>query len=384
MLYIMNCMSMKRLNSTNSNGEKSVLFISNVPSPYNVEYLNELGKLIRVTAVFERASSGERDKSWKKLNIKHFECIILKGIKAKVDSAISFGSFKYIKRYKDSQIIIGNPSTPTGILSIFYCKIHKIPFILQSEGGFAGTGKGLKERFKKFLMKNARMYLSGMTKNEYFLTYGGTKNTVKSYPFTSLYKSDIIESLPTVEEKSAIKRKYNISYEKLIIFVGQFIHRKGIDILLKACIGLDKSVGVLIIGGDCTEEYRQIIKEHNINNIEFINFLNKGTLKQYYLASDVFVLPTREDTWGLVVNEAMSAGLPIITTNRCVAGVELIENNVNGFLVEVEDIYGLRQKIEKLLLDKSLCNYMAKNNLEKIKYYTYENMAQVIYNHLES
>ena len=380
----MNCMSNKKTHNLKTNVERGILFISNVPSPYNVEYLNELGRLTDVTAVFERASSGERDKSWKDLNVKYFKCIILKGIKWATDSALSFGTFKYIKKHKKDYIIIGDPSTPTGILSIFYCKLHKIPFILQSEGGFAGSGKGVKEKFKKFLMKNAKMYLSGMTKNDYFSVYGGNRETIRSYPFTSSYKSDIVERLPTKEEKVALKKKLGLNYRKLLIFVGQFIHRKAVDILLKACVGLGDDIGVLVIGGKPTDEYKANVEENNLKNIVFIEFVDRETLKQYYLASDIFVLPTREDTWGLVVNEAMTCGLPVITTKRCIAGLELIEDGKNGFLVNVEDVIDLRKKIDVILSDEVLSIHMAHNNLEKIQYYTYENMAYVIYNHLKS
>ena len=54
------------------------------------------------------------------------------------------------------------------------------------------------------------------------------------------------------------------------------------------------------------------------------------------MASDLFVLPTREDIWGLVINEAMSFGLPIITTRKCIAGTELITDGENGYLLEAD------------------------------------------------
>lgn len=56
------------------------------------------------------------------------------------------------------------------------------------------------------------------------------------------------------------------------------------------------------------------------------------------MAADIFVHPTREDIWGLVVNEAMAKGLPVITTDRCVAGLELIKNESVGRIVPVENI----------------------------------------------
>ena len=59
-------------------------------------------------------------------------------------------------------------------------------------------------------------------------------------------------------------------------------------------------------------------------------------------------MPTREDIWGLVINEALAYGLPTITTERCVAGLELIEDGVNGLLVPVGDVEALHQAMEKM------------------------------------
>ena len=57
----------------------------------------------------------------------------------------------------------------------------------------------------------------------------------------------------------------------------------------------------------------------------------------YYLAADVFVLPTLEDVWGFVINEAMVCGCPIVTTYDCGASRDLVKNRVNGFLVETRE-----------------------------------------------
>ena len=76
----------------------------------------------------------------------------------------------------------------------------------------------------------------------------------------------------------------------------------------------------------------------NLNNVHFIDFKNKDTLKEYYHVADVFVLPTREDIWGLVINEALAYGLPVITTDKCMAGLEMIENGKNGYIIPVNDV----------------------------------------------
>lgn len=361
-----------------------ILFIANIPSPYNVEYLNELGKLAEVTAVFEMGSATDRDNSWKTLNVKNFSCIILNGIKFSAETALSLQVKKHIKKFRKEKIIIGNPTTPTGIIAILYCKKHKIPYILQSEGGFQGSGKGVKEKFKKYLMKDAILYLSGMKiENEYFLRYGATPRKIAHFPFTSFYASDIRQDIVSVEEKANYRKELGIYEEIVFISVGQFIYRKAFDILLKAYKGMPNNAGLYIIGGTPTEEYLKIVSNLNLKNVHFLNFMDKKTLKKYYCASDIFVLPTREDTWGLVVNEAMACGLPVITTDRCIAGISLINDGENGYIVPVNNVSALQEKMELLANNNELKMSMSKNNIEKISSYSYEEMAKAIYNALK-
>ncbi len=359
--------------------KKPVLFISNIPSPYNVDYLNELGKLRPVTAVFEKGHSSERDASWKSLRIRNFTCHILRGISTGVDAAVSPGVISHICRHRRDHIIIGNPATPTGILAILFCKCFRIPYILQSEGGIPKDGKGLKERFKYFLMHSAHMYLSGMSlKNEYFLTYGATAERIRQYPFTSLMERDLLICVPSQEEKAALRRQLGVEAAHMILYVGQFIHRKGVDLLLRAAAGLPGDTLVVAVGGEPTEQYKALARELGLQNIRYVGFADKETVKQYYKAADVFVLPTREDTWGLVVNEAMAAALPVITTKACVAGVELVQDDVNGYLLESENWKLLHEKLLYLLADPRLRCAMGQQSLRRIQPYTMENMAAVI------
>lgn len=359
--------------------KKRVLFISNVPSPYSVEYLNELGKLINVTGVFERHTSSERDKSWNKLNVKNFNCIVLKGIKCSVDTAFSPSVIKIINRFRNEYVIIGNPTTPTGILAIFYCKAKKIEFMLQSEGGLPGNGKGIKELFKKTLMRGAKLYLSGMNpSHDYFLTYGATVDTIVQYPFASMYQDDIRNEFVSDVEKQAAKDELKIHEKIMILYVGRFIPGKGIDTLIKACNGVN-DIGVYLVGGVRNDEYENLAQQEKVK-IYYVNHCSFDILRKYYLAADIFVLPTHSDTWGLVINEAMSFGLPIITTNMCVAGLELIKEGENGYIVPVNDWRLIKQHIESLIENPSKRKEIGQRNLIKIRSYSYEKMAETIYN----
>ena len=274
----------------------------------------------------------------------------LKSISFSAESGLSFQILRHLRGDYD-RIIIANPTTPTGILALLYCKMLRIPHILQSEGGFRGTGRGLKEKFKKFLMGSARLYLSGMQgEDEYFLSYGATAETLRPYPFTSLKQAQIDQVLLSPAEKQA----------------------------------LPQGAGLYIVGCEATGEYRQLIRDYDLQNVHFISHCSYDTLCKYYHAADVFALATRGDTWGLVINEAMACGLPVVTTDRCVAGLQLIENDKNGYIVPVDDADALSQRIHQLLLDDALRLQMAENNLKKIQPYSIENMAQTIFEALQS
>lgn len=86
---------------------------------------------------------------------------------------------------------------------------------------------------------------------------------------------------------------------------------------------------------------------HKLDNIHFIDFIEHDKISNYLKASDLFVLPTRSDVWGLVVNEAMASGLPVITTNMCVGGVELVDDSDNGYIVDVDNTRQLSDAITK-------------------------------------
>lgn len=150
---------------------------------------------------------------------------------------------------------------------------------------------------------------------------------------------------------------------------------------------LPDDCGVYIVGGKPTEEYLSILQANKLHNIHFIDFKTPKELVSYYKAADIYVLPTREDIWGLVINEAMSYGLPVITTDNCIAGLELINNGENGFIVPVENVSELHDKLILLLSSDDLRTQISANNRLKIRKYTIEKMAKIhiqIFNQLNS
>lgn len=358
-----------------------ILFLTNIPSPYRVEFFSMLGLYCDLTVIYELKYATNRDKKWKVKIDKTYNEIFLDAKRTIYDGGISFKIIKYLKKEKYDFIVVGTHGTPTAKIAMLYMRIMRIPYVLNIDGCLTYTlfnKSKINLLLRKYLFRGAKYYL---TTNEetikYLLYFGINKNKIFKYRFSSIKEKDII-SFSVDKEK--IKKELLIKEKRIILSVGQYIYRKGFDILLKAMKNIQDinglEVGIYIIGGTITDEYKKIISEYNLKNIHFISFKKKEELEKYYQVADIFILPTRHDEWGLVINEALAKGIPIITTNHCGSGLELIENMKNGFLIPTDDVEALTKKINILFSDNILLEKIRKNNILLAKSYTLENMVK--------
>lgn len=338
----------------------NILYITNLPSPYRVQYFNELAKFCNLKVVFERESASDRDERWKNNKQWLFDYIFLNGHKIKNDLSFSFRIKKYLNKQYDF-IVFCNYSSPTEMIGIKYCQKRKIPYCIEADGAFF-TKNRFKNRIKRNLLKKAIICFSTCDNSDmYFSKLGVEKNRIFRYRFTSLNKNEILE-------RNNDNYQINNS-KKTLLYVGQFIHRKGIDILLRACVDLSNEYRLILVGGKLNDELIKMTKNLKCELI-VEPFKTKEELEYYFKIADVFVLPTREDIWGLVVNEALSYGLPTITTSACNAGLELIKDGYNGFVITPNNVPELKKAISEIF------KFTLKNNcFESIKDYTIENMV---------
>ena len=357
-----------------------VLFLTNVPSPYRVDFFNELGKVCELTVLFEKSTSDERDDSWKKYQFENFEGILLKVKRISVDNAVCFGVVRYLKKGKYDHIIFADFLYPTGMIAIEYMRARHIPYWLECDGGFAKDGKGFKERVKKHFISGAQGYFSPCAAaDEYLCTYGAKAERLRRYPFTSLKESDMPKTVLDHQKKSELKGELGLTEQFTVLTVGRFSYLKGYgkgyDVLMKVAEQL-RNVQFCIVGDEPTQEFAEWKKQKQLDNVVFVGFKDKNSLSKYYMASDLFVLMTVADVWGLVINEAMMFGLPVITTEKCGAGTELVQNDDNGYLIPVGATQLLKEKIEWLIAHPDAVENYGKRSYQKIQGYTIKDMVE--------
>lgn len=367
-----------------------VLAVSNIPFPYIVELFNELGKHCELSVIFLRRHSRDRDQSWISNDIKNFRPIYLKGIEFSSENVFSLSIIKHLNKKQYDTIYFDCYSRATSILGILFLKLTNTPFIISADGGFIKEKENfVLKKVKHFLISSASYWLSsGQQTNRYLVHYGADVSRIFQFPFTSVLQNDILAKPLTQSEKKVLRQKIGVKNESdreriMILSIGQFIPRKGFETLIKAAKHLPEICDIYILGGKSSAVYQDLVKELSINNIHFMGFKPKDELIDYYRSADLFVFPTNYDIWGLVINEAMAAGLPVITTNKCIAGLELLDNTQNEYIVPEGDPETLSRKIIRLLKNQKEMEETGYTNLEKIREYSIEKMASKIFTALK-
>ena len=353
-----------------------ILFTSNIPVPYRVQFFNELGKYVDLTVTFERTTAKTRNSNWLSLKAENFKAVTLKGVSLGDDLAFCPSIIDVVQKGNYDLIVVGIYYSPTGILLTEYLKHKKIKYAFSGDGANIKKENWLKYKIKSRLQGGASLYLvSSNLSIDSLAHYGIEKSLIRKYPFSSLTTCDILPEPVNDELRLLLRKKLNIKEDYIIIGVGRYLFWKKWDVLIEATRKLKGSVGLYIVGGDPRGTYLEKFVSDGYNYVHFVNFKQKDELSEYYMASDVFVLPSSHDVWGLVVNEAMAKGLPVISTPKTTAAVELIESGINGYITPVGDVVALSSALEKLQGNKDLRFSMSVANLKKIKNYTIENMA---------
>lgn len=354
---------------------KKALVASSFPAPYRVAVFQEMSREFDLDVFFETCKDENRNADWfcKSGELKFHV----------LDNQAAWKLFKSkLKNISQYDFALAyDRMTKPGFLTIKACRKHEIPYFLNSDGWI--MHKNLPKRIIKRMIvpgqnrAAAGIFCSGKAAANGARFYGATDDRIYYHPFSSLTAEDILPAPVRPEEKARLRAELGLKETLTVLTIGQFIPRKGFDILIKAWEGIGDRAQLLIIGGgDDRPKYEAYIREHHISGITILDFMPKERLYRYYLAADLFVLPTREDIWGLVINEAMANALPVITTDNCMAGVELIENGVNGYVVKTESVEALREKLLHLIDAPEERDRMAAENLKKIAPYTMENVAK--------
>ncbi|OAD23267.1 glycosyl transferase group 1 [Candidatus Thiomargarita nelsonii] len=268
------------------------------------------------------------------------------------------------------------------IAAALLCLLKRKPyfiFVANTRYDMRGTGK-VKEYLKRFLFQHARGILAtGQAQKDYALQYTSDIKKISVIGNPSMYMGDLTGKL--LGNRQNLRQQFNWEKQVVLLYVGRLSKEKGILTLLEA---LDKNYQegirpllVLAGTGPLLETLRQEALRLNLaQQIKFAGFLQREELAEYYAAADIFVLPSLSEPWGLVVNEAMEFGLPLILSDHIGCAPELLQEGKNGMSFPSGNSEKLASCIKALCYDRKLRRKMGKISQNIIQNHSIEKWVQ--------
>lgn len=360
-----------------------ILYFNNFEAPYRVPFYNLLGNKYKLTLLLTDKPEDvkERNAKWFSREKKIYQTKYLRK-----DLFCIVSLYDMIKNIKRNDVVFMDMyGTKYHVLMMLLMYLFNKKIYLSVDGLLKKNNESFfRKLLKSIVLHRPNIILSPSPYvDRCLMSYGVNKNKILRYHFTSINKSDIVNyDMQTDEYKLSLRNELNLptcENCKIILTVGRFTNasgiRKGYDILLESMGLLPKNYYLVIVGGTPDEYFTKILESRKDNRVILVDFKDKETLKKYYDSADVFCLQTREDIWGLVVNEAMARGLPIVTTSTCGAGIALVKNGKNGYIGDADDIDKLVTHLKMILENEEIRMQMGKNCVKIISNWTIEKMA---------
>jgi glycosyltransferase involved in cell wall biosynthesis len=292
---------------------------------------------------------------------------------ATIPSMISFPFLAYKKarelcRKNKYSFINTHFAVPTGPLGIWISRKFSLPNVLSIYGGDIYDPSKRYSPHKKWYLKKVVEWV--LSNSRYVVAESSDikGNALKHYDIEKEINIIPLAYEPVMFEK--VNRKSLGLDENLFytISIGRMVRRKGFEFLIRAIKNTPDNVHALIIGeGPEKENLANLARELNVSDrIHFLGFVPETEKFQYLQNSDIYVLSSLHEGFGIVLQEAMQVGLPIISTDNG-GQIDLIKEGKNGYLVRFGDIETLASMINKFERDDQLKISFSEYNKEQVK-----------------
>lgn len=294
-------------------------------------------------------------------------------------SPLKINFYKLLKDKDLKFVIVHGWGSLSNILFIIQAKFLNKKILLRGE---ASDHFNKNRYIKKFLRENFLKILFYFVDG--FLFIGN--NNKQFYLNRNIPEKKLFFAPYCIDNDYFKKLKHTNDHKLKILFVGKFINRKRTIDLLKAIAIINKNhdsfienVLINIIGsGENEKKLRDFKDENNLTNVKFLGFKNQNEIREFYSLSDILVITSENEPWGLVVNEAMASSCAIISSDGVGCAIDLVKNDFNGFIYPTGDVKKLSEKIVYLTSHISIVEKFKKNSLNLISKYSFQNVLNGI------
>jgi glycosyltransferase involved in cell wall biosynthesis len=362
--------------------KRRVTLITEIISPYRIPLFNALAKhpAVDLHVVF----LAETDPQLRQWNIYkneiEFSYEVLPSWRSRVGKfnlLLNRGLARSLRRAAPEAMVCGGYNYVAFWQALRWARSRRVPFLLWSESNL----QDLRDEYRaveflknQFLRRCSGFVVPGLAAREYLRAHGINDEFVYAAPNAvdnTLFAASAVEAR---QDSNATRSNLNLP-SRYFLFVGRLVREKGVCDLLAAYAKLEEAVrrgiGLVFAGdGEVRAELEAEARAVSLGVIRFAGFIHREHLAKYYALADALILPTHTDTWGLVVNEAMACGLPVVVSRVAGCAADLVDHGWNGFLCPPGDVASLAVAMKNLADRSELCATMGSNSVQRISQYS--------------
>lgn len=334
-----------------------IAFVTNLRAPYRTLQWNEFARIPDVQVTVYYTDRPGENRAWKMTAAEGYDEIDLPGFQIGKSGRMNAGLHHIVSTH--DLIVIGGYEKPTYIALSLLCRMYRKPYALLYDGistpRLQDAPDGYKHKLKSLVIDHAAaVFGNGEVSRRYFAEVFG-------YPETRIYNQYLSVDGYTIQEiarhrgyhREKLRNNYGLKpEEQVLVYAGRLIAIKNMAMVIEAVGTMTNPVTVFVIGGGQQEEELQQQAQRAGAKLIITGFLSRQEdVFEHYMLGDAFILPSLIEPWGLVVNEALAAGLPVIVSERCGCSLDLVKEGVNGYTVDPNDSGQITRAIEKVLTD---------------------------------
>jgi glycosyltransferase involved in cell wall biosynthesis len=274
-------------------------------------------------------------------------------------------------------------------IALMAAKTTGLPVMMRADTHLGLHRSGFKSMLRRPVMGAFyrwcdRLLAVGSANAAYYRAMGVPDEKIFIMPYSVDNDRFVRSANITDQQRDEIRKRYNVPGDRpAVLFAAKFTQQKRPFDLLEAAqrlkVRMHRPFSVVMAGcGELEKELRAFCAEHALDNVVFTDFINQSELPGLYAASDVFVLPAENEAWGLAVNEAMCASLPVVVSREIGCVADLVRDGVNGYTPEAGDVAGLADALQRLIEDEGLRRRQGQESLARILRWGYQQCLEGI------
>ena len=339
-----------------------VALLTEIPAPYRIPLFNALAERVDLRVLFLRERNPDRPYDLHREELR-FDWKVVPGVDFTIRKHWVVLNRSVRRAIADADVVVlGGWNQPAFFEALASSRLRWLPTILWSESTGEDERSGRLEPFKRLVLRSIDGFVvPGIAARDYLRSLGVAEARITTAP--NAVDSSIFGA----------GRRTRTDGTCRVLAVARLAPEKGLDVLVEAAAGLPVEI---VIAGTGPEDAR--LRELAGPNVTFLGYVDRDELPALYADADVAVAPSRSDPWGMVLNEAALAGLPLVSTTAVGGAHDLVEEGVNGFLVPPGDVDALRASILRLAEDEDLRRRAGARSLEIAARFTPDAWADAV------